>query len=311
MILVAMMQRKELERRLGDIVEGRIAAGEPIAKHATLGVGGPADLMVFPKSEEELRGILRLLAAGEVPKLVLGAGSDMIVRDGGFRGVCIRLARNLAGSKIAGDRVLEAMAGESFSSILRLSRQASLSGLEFLATVPGTVGGGVVTNVGAYGDSFANRLVEIDLLDDRGREVRLGRGEIRAEYRSIRLPEGAVVVRARFALLPADRDLIEEKVEKNREHRKKTQPLREATAGCIFKNPSEGEYAGRLIDRAGLKGLRIGGAAVSKLHGNFIVNKGGATAADVLALVDEVRRRVREQAGIDLEPEVRIVGEES
>ncbi|MFH1277829.1 MAG: UDP-N-acetylmuramate dehydrogenase [Candidatus Eisenbacteria bacterium] len=306
-----MMQRKELERRLGDIVEGRIAAGEPIARHATLGVGGPADLMVFPKTEEELRGVLRLLAAGGIPKLVLGAGSDLIVRDGGFRGVCIRLARNLAGSKIAGDRTLEAMAGESLASILRLSRQASLSGLEFLATVPGTVGGGVATNVGAYGDSFANRLEGIDLLDGQGRGIRLGREAIEAEYRAIRLPEGAVVVRARFALEPADRDVIEEKVEKNREHRKRTQPLKEATAGCIFKNPSEWEYAGQLIDRAGLKGLRIGGAAVSTLHGNFIVNEGGATAADVLALVEEIRRRVREQSGVDLEPEVRIVGEEA
>lgn len=311
MILVAMMQRKELERRLSEIVRGRISVGEPIARHATLGVGGPADLMVFPKTEEELRGVLRLLATEETPKLILGGGSDLIVRDGGFRGVCVALGRNLTGSKIMDDRTIEAMAGESFASLLRLSRQACLAGLEFLVTVPGTVGGGVATNVGAYGDSFAGRLAGLDLLDARGRSLTLDREAIDAEYRAIRLPEGAVVVRARFSLDPSDKDRVEEKVAKNREHRLRTQPLKESTAGCIFKNPSAWEYAGRLIDEAGLKGFAVGGAAVSELHGNFIVNRGGATARDVLDLMGEVRRRVKERSGVDLEPEVRIVGEES
>lgn len=307
---MARMRKKEIEQRLGEIVRGRIAADEPIALHTTLGVGGPADWMVSPRSVEELRGVLRLLAENEVPRLVLGGGSDIVVRDGGFRGVCIALARNLSGATIAGDRTIEAMAGETLASLLRLSREASLSGLEFTVTIPGTVGGGVVMNVGAFGSSFADLLEAITVIDGTGHERTIERGTIRAAYRRIDLPEGAVVVRARFRLEPEARDRIEEAVDRNREHRLRTQPLGEASAGCIFKNPSPAEPAGRLIDQAGLKGLRFGGASVSALHANYIVNDGTATARDVLALIEEVRRRVRETHGVVLEPEVRIVGDE-
>ncbi|MFH1681883.1 MAG: UDP-N-acetylmuramate dehydrogenase, partial [Candidatus Eisenbacteria bacterium] len=274
------------------------------------GVGGPADWMVFPGSAEELRGVLRLLGENDVPRLVVGAGSDLVVRDGGFRGACIVLARHLSGSKIVGDRAIEAMAGESLASLLRLSREASLAGLEFVATIPGTVGGGVVTNVGAFGSCFADILESVAVLDAHGRERAIEGRSLRAAYRRIELPEGAVVVRARFALEPGARERIEETVARHREHRLRTQPLGEASAGCIYKNPSPGEPAGRLIDQAGLTGLRLGGASVSALHANYIVNEGGATAREVLALIDEVRRRVSEKHGVLLEPEVRIVGEE-
>lgn len=303
------MRKKEIERRLSETVEGRVAADEPISRHTTLGVGGPADIMVFPRSEAELRGVLRLVAENTVPLLVLGGGSDLIVRDGGFRGVVLALARNLSGSKIVGDRTIEAMAGETFASLLRLSREASLTGLEFLVTIPGTVGGGVVTNVGAFGGSFAETLESIHLIDGRGRETAIEKRGLRASYRKIEIPAGAVVSRARFVLEPAARSEVEEKVARFREHRLRTQPLSEASAGCIFKNPSPWEYAGRLIDQAGLKGLSIGGASVSSVHANYFVNDGRATAADVLALIDEVRRRVEESSGIRLEPEVRIVGD--
>jgi len=308
---VAKLNRKEQEKRLGEIVEGRIALNEPLARHSTLGVGGPADMMVFPRSEEELRGVLRLLDGTGSPVLFLGAGADLIVREGGFRGVCVCLARNLTGSKVTGEGAVEAMAGETFASLLRVAREASLSGLEFVAAVPGTVGGGVATNVGAFGGSFADRIEKVFLLDREGREMPLERKELRVAYRRIELPAGAVVTRVRFRLDRADRDAIEEKIHDCREHRRKTQPLDRPTAGCIFKNPSETEFAGRLIDGAGLKGLRIGGASVSSVHANFIVNDGDATAVDVLRLMDEVRRRVEEKFDVRLEPEVRVVGEEA
>jgi len=308
-ILVAMMQKKEMERRLGDIVEGRIRAGEPIARHTTLKVGGPADLMVFPKNEAELRGVLRVLTAADAPWLALGAGADLIVRDGGFRGVCISFSRHFRGSRLVGEYQIDANAGESFASLLRTAREATLSGFEFLATVPGTVGGGVATNVGAFGTSFADRLVEIEVIEGEGRSRIIPRSRISAAYRRIELPERSLVARARFALTPAPREEVEKRIREYSEKRKMSQPLWESTAGCIFKNPSEGEYAGRLIDRAGLKGLRVGGASVSERHANFIVNDGGATAEDVLHLIEEVRARVREQFGFQLEPEVRIVGE--
>jgi UDP-N-acetylmuramate dehydrogenase len=303
------MRQRELERRLSEVVEGRVALNEPLSRHTTLGVGGPADVMVFPRGEEELRGILRLVGENEIAMLPLGGGSDLIVRDGGFRGVVISLGRSFSGSRIVGDRVLEAAAGETLASLLRLARDASLAGLEFVVTIPGTVGGGVVTNVGAFGGSFGDRLESVVVLDASGRERVLERRSLSVAYRSIEIPAGGVVARARFSLEPAPREAIEEKVREYRERRLRTQPLGAASAGCMFKNPTPWEYAGRLIEQAGLKGHRIGGASISTLHANYLVNEGGATARDVLDLMDEVRARVRETAGIELEPEVRIVGE--
>ncbi len=304
------VRRKEIEQRLGEIVQGRIALHEPVSAHTTLRVGGAADIMVFPETEPELRGVLRLLSRTDLPRFVLGGGADLIVRDGGFRGVCIKLARNFAGSRLIGKGTIEARAGESFPSLLRTARSAELSGFEFLATVPGTVGGGVATNVGAYKQCFADRLESIALLDEGGHAMTIPRDRIRAHYRWIELPIGSVVTSAVFRLATASRGKIEETLTRYASYRRRTQPLREASAGCMFKNPDPEHQAGLLIDRSGLKGLQIGGAAVSELHGNFLINRGGATAADFLNLIDEIRLRVKDRFGFTLETEVRIVGEE-
>lgn len=305
------LQRKEIERRLSEVVRGRIAVNEPVAAYTTLRVGGPADVMVFPESVEELRGVLRIVRAARVPLFVLGGGSDLIVRDGGFRGVCIRLGRSFRGSRPVGDGRIEALSGETYAALLRTARSASLSGFEFLATVPGTVGGGVVTNVGAYNRSFGELIERIDLVDPEGGDISIPKEEIRARYRRIEIPTGAVVTNVLFRLEPRSREEIEETVKRYAAYRRKTQPLRDRSAGCIFKNPDSGPQAGLMIDRAGLKGLAVGGAEISGRHANFLVNRGGATAEEVLELIQKVRHRIHEKYGVHLEMEVRVVGEES
>ncbi len=304
------LKRKDVERRIGEIVHGRIALNEPVSAHTTLRVGGPADMMVFPETVEELCGVLRFARSADLPLFVLGRGSDLIVRDGGFRGVCIRLGKGFRGSRVVGECGIDALAGEPYPSLLRTARHASLTGFEYLATVPGTVGGGVATNVGAYNRSFADFIEEIHLLDASGTERVIPVEEMAAHYRLIELPAGSVVTRVLFRLAPGRRDAIEEAVRRYASYRRKTQPLRAASAGCIFKNPDTGPQAGLLIDRAGLKGLAVGGAEISDIHGNFLVNRGGATAEEVLELIQIVRHRVFEKYGIHLDMEVRVVGEE-
>ena len=305
------LQRKEIERRLSEVVQGRIALDEPLSAHTTLRVGGPADIMIFPESKEELRGALRIIRSAKLPLFVLGGGSDLIVRDGGFRGVCIRLGRNFSGSRPIDDRRIEALAGESYASLLRTARRASLSGLEFLATVPGTVGGGVVTNVGAYNRCFSEFIETVDLIAADGRDFVLSKKELRAHYRLIEIPEGSVVTRVVFKLEPEDREVMEATIKRYATYRRETQPLRQPSSGCIFKNPDSGPQAGLMIDRAGLKGLAIGGAEISDKHANFLINRGGGTAEDVLELIQIVRHRVYEKFGVHLEIEVRVMGEES
>ncbi|NNE08172.1 MAG: UDP-N-acetylmuramate dehydrogenase [Gemmatimonadetes bacterium] len=310
MTMLMTMERKEWQRRLGEIVHGRIAFDEPLAAYTTLRVGGPADAIVFPESIEEIRGVVRMTRAQSLPLLVLGGGSDVVVRDGGFRGVVLRMGRNFAGSRvIAGDRI-EARAGESFPSLLRTARTGSLAGLEFLATVPGCVGGGVATNVGAYGQWFADVLVSYTLLDRDARETNVPRDQMEFGYRYARLPEGSVITGAVFQLTMKPRDEIEETVRNYAQSRRDSQPLRASSAGCIFKNPDNAKQAGYLIDKAGLKGMAVGGAAISEQHGNFLINRGGATANDVLTLLAEVRKIVKKRYDVELEPEVRILGED-
>ncbi len=305
------LQRKEIERRLSEVVQGRIALNEPLSAHTTLRVGGPADIMIFPESNEELCGALRIMASAELPLLVLGGGSDLIVRDGGFRGVCIRLGQNFRGSRLLDDRRIEALAGESYASLLRTARRASLSGFEFLATVPGTVGGGVATNVGAFNRCFGEFLETVELIDAEGGNRVLSKEEIHPQYRLIEMPAGSVITRAVFRLEPEDREVIEGTIKRYATYRRETQPLREPSSGCIFKNPDSGPQAGLLIDRAGLKGLAVGGAEISDKHANFLINRGGGTAEEVLELIQVVRNRVYEKYDIHLEMEVRVVGEES
>lgn len=310
MTMLMTMERKDWERRLGETVQGRVAFGEPLAPYTTLRVGGPADAIVFPESIEEIRGVMRIAQAHGLPLLVLGGGSDVVVRDGGFRGVVLRMGRNFAGSHVVEGNRIEAQAGESFPSLLRTARMGSLAGLEFLATVPGCVGGGVATNIGAYGQWFADVLVSYTLLDVDAKETTVQRNEMEFGYRYARLPEGSVITGAVFQLERQARDQIEDTVRRYAQSRRDSQPLRASSAGCIFKNPDDAKQAGYLIDQAGLKGMAVGGAAISEQHGNFLINRGEATADDVLSLLARVREIIKKRFDVELEPEVRILGED-
>lgn len=280
----------------------------PMAPRTTWRAGGAAERMFSPRTLEELQVFL---AEGEArqPLTWIGHGSNLLVRDGGLAGtvVCMR----------NGPRVLErldevtvrAEAGVSSARVARFCGEAGLAGAEFLAGIPGAVGGALAMNAGAYGGEVAEILAAAELIDRAGRIRIADPGELGFAYRRSRAPEGEWFVAARFRLEADDPDAIRTRTRELLDQREATQPVHLANAGSVFRNPP-GDHAARLIEAAGLKGERVGEAEVSPLHANFIVNRGGARAGDIEALIERIRERVREHSGVLLEPEVRIVGQE-
>jgi UDP-N-acetylmuramate dehydrogenase len=280
---------------------------EPMARHTTFKIGGAADLLVVPEDAEDLKAALHFARSKGLVVFVLGSGSNTLVRDGGIRGMVI-LPEKLEDLEREGDEVT-AGSGVRLSRVLAFTSKQGLAGLEFLSGVPGTVGGAVWGNAGAWGGATADRLARVQLVTEGGNDLLLGREAIPFTYRASGFPQGAVIVRATFALTPGDPVAIRQQISRWLVQRNASQPVEFRSAGSIFKNPP-GEYAGRLVDASGVKGTRIGGAMISEKHGNFFVNLGGARASDVLALVRLARERVRATAGIDLELEIRVVGED-
>jgi UDP-N-acetylmuramate dehydrogenase len=281
---------------------------EPMARHTTWRVGGPADVFVVPHSLEELAGALQAAAELGMPWTVIGRGSNLLVLDGGIRGLVLKLAEPLAHITIDGNRLV-AGAGRSFVSAAHVAIRHGLSGLEFATGIPGSVGGAVMMNAGAHGGEVKDVLVWADVMDGAGQIRRMSNEDLRFAYRySILKDQPGVVVAACFALRPGDRDEMLARVRAWSQRRASTQPLSQPNCGSVFRNPP-GTYAGRLIEAAGLKGLRRGDAQISPKHANFIVNLGHARACDILWLIRRVQETVREQFGIELETEVRIMGE--
>ena len=280
---------------------------EPMSVHTTFRVGGPADLMFFPENAEQLCAAMDAARACGTDVLVMGNGSNMLVRDGGVRGLVIVLGERFSGICVEGE-TLTAQAGASMARVASAAQAASLTGLEFISGIPGTLGGGCAMNAGAYGGQLSDVLVDAQVL--LGGEVRtLSRKEMQMGYRTtLPLREGGVVLSARFQLKRGDGEAILAQMKELNARRRDKQPLNLPSAGSTFKRP-EGHFAGALIEQAGLKGLSVGGARVSEKHAGFIVNTGGATAADVLALIGRVQDEVERAFGVRLEPEVRIIGE--
>jgi len=297
-----------LKERLEQQIKGRIVYGEPLDKYTSFGIGGPADVMVFPEGAADVRAALRLCREERVPYLVLGGGSNLLVRDGGFRGVVLHLEGVFTQLNVEGKRVW-AGAGVRLSRLVAFCSKLALSGVECLAGVPGTVGGAVRGNAGAFGGSIADHLVAVRLLTREGDEHVFSLDRMEFSYRRSSLPEGCVILEAAFDLEQGDTGEIRRRISANLVQRNRGQPVEWRSAGSVFKNPP-GEYAGRLVEKAGLKGVRVGGACISPKHGNFIINLGGATATDILALIDLMQRQVREKMQVELELEVRVVGEE-
>jgi len=286
---------------------GQLFRDEPMSAHTTFRVGGPADWMYFPASEEQLLTALKAARECDMPVLVMGNGSNMIVRDGGIRGLVIVLGERLAEISIDGN-VLTAQAGASMAKVASAAQVASLSGLEFISGIPGTLGGGCAMNAGAYGGQLSDVLVDARVLLNG--EIRtLTRDEMRMGYRTtLPLREGGIVLSARFELTPYDGGEILARMKDLNARRRDKQPLNFPSAGSTFKRP-EGHFAGALIEQAGLKGVSVGGAQVSEKHAGFIINTGEATAADILALIEHVQKEVAQCFGVQLETEVRVIGE--
>ena len=280
---------------------------EPMSRHTTFRVGGPVDLMYFPARAEQLVAALKAAKEAGIPAMVMGNGSNMIVRDGGIRGLVIVLGERFAGVTIEGN-VLTAEAGASMAKVSAAAQQASLAGLEFASGIPGTLGGGCAMNAGAYGGQLSDVLIDAQVY--LGGEIRtMTRDELQMGYRTtLPLREGGIVLSARFALVPDDGEEIMARMKELNARRRDKQPLNFPSAGSTFKRP-EGYFAGALIEQAGLKGRTVGGAQVSEKHAGFIVNIGGATAKDITDLIAAVQDEVRGRFGVELETEVRIIGE--
>ena len=279
--------------------------GVPLARHTTFRVGGPADFLFAPRDLWELKKTLAFLAEEGLPYFFLGGGSNLLVRDGGFRGAAVSL-KNLSRIEVEGELV-RAEAGVSLPYLLGFCAEKGLSGLEFLAGVPATVGGAVAMNAGAFGQEIKDLVREVSLYHE-GEFFTLERERLSFAYRRLELPEGALVVAATFSLKKTTPSLVRQKMAEYLSLRRRKQPLSFPSAGCVFKNPGE-LPAGFLIEAVGLKGFRLGGAEISRKHANFILNRGQASASDILALMELAKERVFREYGLELEEEIKIVGE--
>ncbi|MBI4798500.1 MAG: UDP-N-acetylmuramate dehydrogenase [Desulfarculus sp.] len=296
----------ELMQALRHILGGRARFGEPLAGHTTWGIGGPAWCLARAHSATEAQAVARAAAMAGVPVKALGRGSNLLVADGGFAGVMLSLKGDLARIAVEG-QIMRAGGGAHLPAAVKLAARLGLGGLEWAAGIPGSIGGAIAMNAGASGGQISDVLAEVDLLLPDASRQTLPAAALKPGYRQGGLPAGALVLMATLRLSAGDPQAVAARTRAVLERRRASQPLDRRTAGSVFKNPP-GDHAGRLIEAAGLKGLCVGPAMVSPRHANFIENQGGASAAQVLDLMDEVRRRVHERFGVDLEPEVEVVG---
>ncbi|MCB2075873.1 MAG: UDP-N-acetylmuramate dehydrogenase [Novosphingobium sp.] len=287
-------------------VAGKLTPQAPLAPLVWFKSGGPAEYLFEPRDAADLQGFLRDLDLA-VPVMALGLGSNMIVRDGGVPGIVIRLGKPFATVKPVDAVTLDCGGGASGILVSSTARDAGIAGLEFLRSIPGTVGGFVRMNGGAYGGEVKDILVDCDVVLRSGERVTLPVADLHYTYRHSQLPEQAIVVAARFRGQPGEPDAIQAEMDRISASREASQPLRSKTGGSTFKNPP-GRKAWELVDAAGCRGLARGGAQVSEKHTNFLINTGSATSADIEGLGEDVRRRVRETQGVELEWEIQRVG---
>jgi UDP-N-acetylmuramate dehydrogenase len=281
---------------------------EPMSRHTTFKIGGPADFFAEPESTEEIALTVRKCLEEDLPFTVIGNGSNLLVGDRGCRGVIISLGKAVSGITCEGN-FLKAEAGALLGAVSAEALKRSLSGMECLSGIPGTIGGALVMNAGAYGGELKDILVEAEILEADGTKTSVLPDELELGYRSSNiLSLSRTVLSVKVRLFPGEASAISGKMKELNEKRKEKQPLEYPSAGSAFKRP-EGYFAGKLIEEAGLKGFHIGGAEVSEKHCGFIINRGSATAADVRQLIQEIERRVYENAGVRLTPEVKMIGE--
>lgn len=295
---------EELERA----AVGEVRRDAPLSDHTTWKIGGPADCLIIPENKEQLLAAVRLLRKHNVPWTNLGRGSNMLVTDKGVRGVVIKPGKGLDYVRFDGNLV-HAGASYSFIKLSVMCGKQGLTGLEFAGGIPGTIGGAVYMNAGAHGSDVSRVFKSAEIVLDTGELVTWNREDMKFSYRhSILHERKGTVLEASFELAEGDRKEIAATLAANKERRLRTQPLQLPCAGSVFRNPP-GHYAAKLVEEAGLKGMKVGGAEVSPQHANFIVNTGQATAEDVLTLINHIRSTIKDRFGIELVPEVLVVGE--
>lgn len=288
--------------------EKNASADEVMSAHTTFRVGGPADYFASPSDVDQVAGLIELCRKCEIPYFVLGNGSNLLVSDVGYRGMIINIMDNMNGITVDGD-VITAQAGAKLVRVSRLARDNSLTGLEFASGIPGTIGGAVYMNAGAYGGEMKDVVTSVKVMDADGHIYDMSSDELDFSYRHSAVEaEGLIVLEVTMKLAAGVQQDIDDRMKELSDSRRTKQPLEYPSAGSTFKRP-EGYFAGKLIMEAGLRGYSVGGAQVSEKHCGFVVNRGGATAADVTGLIHDVQKKVMDQFGVMLEPEVEMLGD--
>lgn len=302
---------KEIIDEIKKIGIKNILVDEPMKNHTTFRIGGPADIMVSPENEEELCRLVKCCRARELSFLVMGNGSNMLVRDGGIRGLVIRLNDNFAGIEVQEEEnIILAKSGALLSKLSRTALKHSLKGLEFASGIPGALGGAITMNAGAYGGEMKDVVRKVKVLDREGNIQLLNLEELELGYRTSRVKrEKLIVLEVEMHLEAGNQDEIDSLMKDYTERRTSKQPLEWASGGSTFKRP-EGYFAGKLIDDSGLRGLRYKDAQVSEKHCGFIINRGKASCEDILELVETVQKIVKDKFGVDLEREIMLIGDE-
>lgn len=296
--------------KIKDSFRGEVRLDEPMSAHTYLKIGGPAELMVFPEDPMSLQNLLVLAGRERIPVFVFGGGTNLLVSDSGLRGIAVSLRafRNIRLAKGSDDKTatLFVEAGVPLGKIISFMKENGYSGIEPLAGIPGTFGGAVYMNAGSFGMEIKDVLISVAVMNMDGRIMILGKDKLQFTYRSSNLSGDLIILSANIILKKDTPGAVAARVKEFIGKKSVAQPLGEASAGCVFKNP-EGDAAGRLIDAAGCKGMRIGDAEVSSLHANFFINKGSATAEDFMELMNLVKAKVEQHSGITLMPEIKIV----
>lgn len=289
-------------------ISPHLLENEPMSAHTTFRIGGPADMFVSVRSISEVRELIKAAKETMTPFMVIGNGSNMLVSDKGIRGLVIHIGKDLSDISVSGN-IITAQAGALMSKVASEALRAELTGFETLSGIPGSLGGGLFMNAGAYGGEIKNVVKSVTYIDESGEIYTVSNEECKFSYRhSIFCDGGKYILSAELELKKGDPSEIKAAMDDYNNRRKEKQPLSMPSAGSTFKRP-EGYFAGRLIEDCGLKGYRVGGAMISDLHAGFVVNTGNATASDVMTLIDDVRDMVRKKFGVELEPEVRLIGE--
>lgn len=301
---------EELNKKLRAILsEEQVKLNEPMENHTSLHIGGKADFFVLPKSVEELRNVILLCKDHSISYYIIGNGSNLLVSDKGYRGLIIKLGENFSAAEVKNGGIITAQAGILLSKLANIAAEHGLSGLEFASGIPGTLGGAITMNAGAYDGEMKQCLIKARLLNENGEIIELTTKQLQLGYRkSILQLLPYVVLEADILLIPGDKEQIRQKMNMLNKQRREKQPLEKFSAGSTFKRP-EGYFAGKLISDAGLKGYTVGDASVSEKHCGFVINNGHATAKEFLTVMKDVSRIVYEKFGVRLEPEVKMLGD--